>query len=109
MTVDVDAGLLQPPDAAAVRERDDAHVVAVRVEAGHERVDVLLRAAVRAGGHDLHDPHATAVDRLAVDLVERRARRISRSAPIAIEPPAAAVRWTSRRSIGSSTAPHSYL
>ena len=55
-----DAGLLQPPDAAAVRQRNDPDVVAGRVQPRHEREDVLLRAAVRAGGHDLDDAHPPA-------------------------------------------------
>ena len=76
MTADVDAGLLQPADAAAVRERDDADVVAGRVEPRDERVDVLLRAAVGAGGHDLDDAHAPAVERLA-----RRPARSAQGSP----------------------------
>jgi len=52
-----DAGLLQPADAAAVGERDDPDVVAGRVQPRSEREDVLLRSAVGAGCHDLHDPH----------------------------------------------------
>ena len=67
MTRDVDAGLLQAADAAAVRERDDTHVVAVAVETRHQRVDVLLRPTVGAGGHDFDDADAAAVDRLPVD------------------------------------------
>ena len=52
-----DARLLQPADAAAVGERDNPDLVAGRVQPRGEREDVLLRPAVGAGGHDLHDPH----------------------------------------------------
>ena len=65
-----DARFLQPSNAAAVRERDDPDVVAGRVQPRCEREDVLLRAAVGAGGHDLHDPNTAAGEWPAFILLE---------------------------------------
>ena len=65
---DRDAGPLELADGAARRERDDRDVVARRVDPGHERVEVLLGAAVRAGREDLDDADPPRAG-------ERRARR----------------------------------
>ena len=78
-------------------------VVALAVEARDQVVDVLLGAAVRAGGQDLDD-------------ADPRPRRVPAVGPRATHGSSGrgrrhriAVRRTSRRWIGSSTAPHSYL
>ena len=65
---DRDAGSLELPDGAAGRERHDRDVVARRVDPGHEREQVLLGAAVRAGREDLDDPDPPSAG-------ERRARQ----------------------------------
>ena len=98
-----EARLLELADGTPRGERHDRDVVAAVIHAGHERVQVLLRAAVGAGREDLDDADASAADeRRALDDLEAGIRR-GRGAHRASR------RRTSRRWIGSSTAPHSYL
>ena len=100
---DVDARALELADGAAGRERDDRHVVELAVQAADEVDHVLLGAAVGAGRHDLDHAHALRAGHRQVDhrghariVAMRRRHRCT-------------VRLTSRRRIGSSIAPHSYL
>ena len=80
---DVDAGALELADGTPRRERDDRDVVARRVDAGDQRVEVLLGAAVGAGREDLDDadrpPPASVgrVDGLEAGIERARARSSS--------------------------------
>ena len=104
-----DAQAADRAQAAAVGEGDDADVVAAAIEPREQRVDVLLGAAVGAGGHHLDDPQrAAARQRCTVDL--SRAGLVERVRPRSLHPHGQpAPRTTRRRWIGWSTAPHSYL
>ncbi len=100
---DVDAHALELADGAAGRERDDGHIVELAVQAADQVDDVLLGSAVGAGRHDLDDTHALRAGHGEVHhrghariIAMRRRHRCT-------------VRLTSRRRIGSSIAPHSYL
>ena len=73
------------------------------VHPGHEGVQVLLGAAVRAGREDLDDPDAVGQRRGPHDRLEAGIE----AAVVTIAHQTD--RRTSRRWIGSSTAPHSYL
>ena len=68
----VDAGLLQPADAAAMGQRHDSYVVTLPIEAGHERVDVLLSPSVRAGCQNFDHAHPAPVGRAPIDLILAR-------------------------------------
>ena len=93
---------LELADAAALRQGHDVDVVAVRVDPGEQPQDVLLGAAVGARGEDLDDADAAARDDRSRDRLKARIAR-RRGAHRTV------LRRTSRRWIGSSTAPHSYL
>ena len=97
------AGPLELAHGAAGRQGHDRHVVAGGVDPADERVQVLLGAAVRAGRQDLDD--ADPALRSGPDarlLPGRDPRVVGQSSHVFL-------RRMSRRWIGSSTAPHSYL
>jgi hypothetical protein len=104
---DGEPGPLQLAHGAAGRQGDDARVEPRRIEPAHQPEHVLLGAAVRAGREDLDDADpvapggALAVDRGQAWIPAPGHRHQAR--------PTETSRRTSRRWIGSSTAPHSYL
>jgi hypothetical protein len=53
-----------------MRKRDDPDVVTVAAKPRSQGEDVLLRPAVGAGGHDLHDPNTPAGEWPAFVLLE---------------------------------------
>ena len=72
---DGDAGPLELADGTPRRQRHDRDVVAIVVHPGHQRVEMLLGATVRAGREDLDDADAVATrqrrsgDRLEAGIV----------------------------------------
>jgi hypothetical protein len=103
---DRNARALQLPDGVAVRQRHDRKVEPRGVNPGRQRVQVLLGAAVRTRGKNLHDADPVGGRDGVGNPLERRAgmRVLAEDRRHASRP-----RRTSSRWIGSSTAPHSYL
>ena len=101
---DVDPGALELAYARARRERHDRDVVARAVHPGHEVVDVLLRAAVRPGRHDLDDADAlTAAGAARRRTGARQGSQARRSSSPFRSSDQQALDWLRPR------APHSYL
>ena len=69
---DRDTGAQELAHGTPRRQRDDRDVVASRVDPGDQGVEVLLGAAVGAGGEDLDDADATAWNASAAEAASRQ-------------------------------------
>jgi hypothetical protein len=105
---DVEAGPLELADGTPRRQRHDRCLIAGPVETAEEREEMLLGAAVRAGCEDLDDADARRTGHR--EVLERGEARVPGDGRAHQRLGSrASSRRTSRRWIGSSVEPHSYL